>query len=126
MAIAIYKAATVTLDEDLASQIKRKKEVDMETESFRKKLDKLRLKVHEEKAGEAKIDVETAVLLAKSALLDKELITRSNLKDRKHPAYEQGSDDNGPDNTHPELTEEDDGEEIVYKPPFLGRLKGRE
>ena len=72
MATTIYKAAAVTLDGDLASQIKRKKEVEMETESLRQKLDMLRLKVHEGKAREAKIDVETVVLLAKSVSLDKE------------------------------------------------------
>ena len=74
MTTTIYKAAVVTLDEDLASQIKRNKEVEMETESLRKRLNMLRLKVHEGKAREAKIDVETAVLLAKSVSLDKELI----------------------------------------------------
>ena len=57
MTTAIYKAAAVTLDEDLASQIKRKKEVEMETESLRKRFSMLRLKVHEGKAREAKIDI---------------------------------------------------------------------
>ena len=60
----------------------------METESLRKKLDMLRLKVHEGKAREEKIDVETAVLLAKSVSLDKELTTRSNLKGGKYLACE--------------------------------------
>ena len=115
MTTTIYKASAVTLDEDLASQIKRKKEVEMETESLRKRLNMLRLKVHEGKAREAKIDVETAVLLAKSASLDKELMTRSNMKGGNYLACKQGADNNGPDN---ELTEEDDEEETVYKPPF--------
>ncbi|TMX01452.1 hypothetical protein EJD97_024472 [Solanum chilense] len=123
MTTAIYKVAAVTLDEDLASQIKRKNEVKMETESFRKRLNMFHLKVHEGKAREAKIDVETAVLLAKSASLDKELTTCSNLKGGKYLACEQGADNNGPDN---ELTDEDDEEEIVYKPPFPDRLKGGE
>ena len=30
----------------------------------------------------------------------------------------------GPYNAHPDATEEDNYEEIVYEPPFLGRLKG--
>ena len=119
----IYKAVVVTLDEDLASQIKRKKDVEMETESLRKKLDMLRLKVHEGKARETKIDVETAILLAKSASHDKEVTNRSNLKGGKYLACKQGVDNNGPDN---ELTEEDDEEETIYKPPFPDRLKGRE
>ena len=42
----------------------------------------------------------------------------------KYPAYEQGAANSGPNNGHPEVTEEDDSEEIVYKPPFQGRVKG--
>ena len=105
MTTSIYKAVTVTLEEDLALQIKRKKEVEMETESLRKRLNMLRLKVHEGKAREAKIDVETAVLLAKNASRDKESTTRSNLMGGKYLACKQGADDNGPDN---EFIEEDD------------------
>ena len=116
MTTAIYKAAAVTLDEDLASQIKRKKEVEMETESLRKRLNMLHLEVHEEKARDAKINVETAVLLAKSASLDEELTTHSNLKGGKYLTRDQGADNSGPVN---ELIEEDDEEEIIYKPPFL-------
>ena len=55
MATAIYKAAIVTLDEDLASQMKRKKDVEMETEDLREKLDMLRLNVQEREVREARI-----------------------------------------------------------------------
>ena len=116
MTTTIYKAAVVTLDEDLASQIKRNKELEMETESLRKRLNMLRLKVHEEKAREAEIDAKTAIMLAKRVSLDKELTTHSNLKSGKYLACEQGVDNNGSDN---ELIEEDDEEEIIYEPPFL-------
>ena len=44
----------------------------------------------------------------------------------KYHAYEQGAANSGPVNAHLEMTEEDDGEEIVYKPPFLGHLKRRD
>ena len=88
----------------------------METKSLREKFDMLRFKVHEGKAREANINVETAVLLAKSASLAKELTTRSNLKGGRYLACEQGVDNNGSDN---ELIEEDDEEEIIYEPPFL-------
>ena len=47
MATVIYKAAIVKLDEDLASQMKRKKYDEMETNELREKLDMLRLKVQE-------------------------------------------------------------------------------
>ena len=65
MTTAIYKVAITTLDEHLASQIKRKKDVEREIESLREKLYTLRLKVQEIKAREAMIDSETANLLAK-------------------------------------------------------------
>ena len=47
MSTAIYKAATVTLDEDLASQMKKKKDVELEREHLREKLDIRLLKVQE-------------------------------------------------------------------------------
>ena len=87
----------------------------METESLRKRLNLLRLEIHEGKAREAKIDIETAVLLDRSAALDEELVTHSNLKGGKYLARDQGADNSGPGH---EMIEEDDEEEIVYKPPF--------
>ena len=56
MATAIHKAATVTLDEDLASQMKKKKDVEMEREHLREKLDILLLKVQEREVREASIE----------------------------------------------------------------------
>ena len=88
----------------------------METKSLRKRFNMLRFNVHEGKAREAKVHVETTVLLAKSASLDKELMTRNNLKGGKYLTCKQGADNNGSDN---ELIEEGDQEEIFYKPPFL-------
>ena len=41
MATTIYKVAIVTLDEDLASQMKRNKDVQIETEDLREELDML-------------------------------------------------------------------------------------
>ena len=73
MATAIYKAATVTLDEDLVSQIKKKKDVEIETEDLREKLDTFRLKVQEREAREERIESETDTVLAKSVSLDEEL-----------------------------------------------------
>ena len=131
--------------------MKRKKDVEMEIEDLREKLDMLRLKVQEREAREARIESETATLLDKSMSLDKELtvemeefssmresmakprkknnVFHSNMIDKlqkmreKYPVYEQGAN-GGPNNAHPGATGEDDNEEIVYKPPFLCRLKG--
>ena len=41
---------------------------------------------------------------------------------KKYPVYKQGAN-SVPNNAHPGVTEEDDDDDIVYKPPFLGRLK---
>ena len=101
MATAIYKAAVATFDEDQVSQMKRKKDVEKETERLRKNLDMLRLKVQEREEREARIDLETAALFSKSALLDKELTAHSNMMDRKHPFYEQGAANSGLDNACP-------------------------
>ena len=43
-----------------------------------------------------RIDSETASLLAKSVLLDKELTVHSNLMGEKYPAYDQGAANSGP------------------------------
>ena len=53
--------------------MKRKKDVEMEREGLREKLDMLWLKVQEREAREVRIDSETAALLAKSKSFDKEL-----------------------------------------------------
>ena len=87
----------------------------METKSLRKRLNLLCLEVHVGKTRGAKIDIETVVLLDRSASLDEELTTHSNLKGGKYLARDQGADNSGPDR---EVIEEDDEEEIIYKPPF--------
>ena len=110
MVTAIYKVAAVTLDKDLTSQMKRKKDVYMEIEGLRKKLDTLWFKVQEIEAREAIINSEATDLLPKGVLLDKELTVQSNLMGGKYPAYEQGAANSGPDNAHPKVTKEDDGE----------------
>ena len=64
-----------------------------------------------------------------TALRKKNKAFHSNMIDKlskmgeKYPIYEQGAN-SGPDNAHPEATEKDDDEKIIYKPPSLGRLKG--
>ena len=73
MTPAIYKDVTTMMDEDLVSQMKREKDVEMETEDLREKLYMLRLKVQEREVREERIESETAALFAKSMSLDKEL-----------------------------------------------------
>ena len=97
--------------------MKRKKDVEMETEDLREKLDMLQLKVQEREEIEARIELGTATLLAQSMSLDEVLTVemevfasmrermaalrnknkdfRSNMIDKlrkmskKYPVYEQ-------------------------------------
>ena len=55
------------------------------------------------------------MLLARSATLDEKLTTCSNSKGGKYLARDQGTGNSGPGH---EVIEEEDEEEIVYKPPF--------
>ena len=73
MATTIYKYAIMTLDEDQASQMKWKNDVEMETEDLQEKLDMLWLRVKDREAREARIESVIATLLAKSMSLDEEL-----------------------------------------------------
>ena len=53
IATVVYKVATATLDKDLASKMKKKKHIDIERKDLRKKLDMLRLRIHEREVREA-------------------------------------------------------------------------
>ena len=64
-----------------------------------------------------------ATLRKKNKPFHSNMIDKLQKMHEKNPVYEQGAN-SGPDNAHPEATEEEDDEEIIYKPPFLGRLKG--
>ena len=56
-------------------------------------------------------------------LIHSNMIDKLQKMCKKCLVYEKGAN-SGPDNTHLGETGEDDDEEIVYRPPFLGRLKG--
>ena len=62
-------------------------------------------------------------LRKKNGAFHSNMIDKLRKMGKKYPASEQGAN-SGPNNAHPEVTKEDDDEELVYKPPFLGRLKG--
>ena len=61
-------------------------------------------------------------LRKKNKAFHRNMIDKLQKMRKKFPVYEQGYN-SGPDNTNPEASEEDDDEEIIYKPPFLGHLK---
>ena len=64
-----------------------------------------------------------AALRKKNKAFHKKVIDKLQKMGKKYPVYEHGAN-RGPDNAHPEATREDDDEEIVYKPQFLGHIKG--
>ena len=64
-----------------------------------------------------------AALRKKNKVFHKNMIDKLWKMGEKYPAYEQGAN-SSPNNAHPEVTEDEDDEEIVHKPPYLGRLKG--
>ena len=51
------------------------------------------------------------------------MITKLQKKRAKNSPCEQGAS-GGPNDTHPGATVENAEEEIIYKPPFVGRMRG--
>ncbi|TMW92342.1 hypothetical protein EJD97_013178 [Solanum chilense] len=117
MVTAIYKAATEMPDKDIASQMKRKKDVEMESKDLQEKLDTVEMKEF------ASIRERMAALRKKNKAFCSNMIDKLQKIRIKYPVYEQEAN-RGPDNAHPGAIGEDDDEKIIYKPPFLGRLKG--
>ena len=60
-------------------------------------------------------------LRKKNKAIHSDMTDKLRKTEGKYPVYEQGAN-SGPDNAHPEATEKDDDEKIIYKPPSLGRL----
>ena len=71
--MAVYKEATATLDEDLASKMKKKKDTEIEREVLGKKLDLLRQKIQEREARETEIELAISNALTRNGELDEEL-----------------------------------------------------
>ena len=57
MAITIYKAISAMLSEDMESQMKRKKDVELVIVDLQEKLNMLQQKVQEREAREARIEL---------------------------------------------------------------------
>uniref|UniRef100_M1CMG0 Uncharacterized protein n=1 Tax=Solanum tuberosum TaxID=4113 RepID=M1CMG0_SOLTU len=138
---------------EIAVKMEKGKNVEVKTteESLRMKLRRLKQEIRE--MGERGIEVElaTVAVQAKSAALDAELMakmaryavineetvamrkehdafnnditTRLQKLYGKYPFFHQEATNSGPEGTGPESVEEELEEEIVYRPPFKGRLK---
>jgi len=86
-------------------------------------------------ANEA-LDAELAAKMTKCAVIDEETVAVRKKRDAlknitmmlqkplgKHSFFNQEANISGPEDTGPEATVEDTGEEIVYRPPLQGRWK---
>uniref|UniRef100_M1DE18 Uncharacterized protein n=1 Tax=Solanum tuberosum TaxID=4113 RepID=M1DE18_SOLTU len=118
---------------------------------LRMELQRLRQEIQETRERRMEEEFATAVARAANAVLDAKLaakMTKCDVISRKTVAVRKKHDvfknditmklqkirgkcsffnqeaNNGPEDTHPGATEEYADEEIIYMPPFLGRLKG--
>uniref|UniRef100_M1B3G1 Uncharacterized protein n=1 Tax=Solanum tuberosum TaxID=4113 RepID=M1B3G1_SOLTU len=98
LATAVARTANAALDMELAAKMTKCVVIDEETATVRKKRDALK---------------EITVMLQKPC--------------GKHSFFSQEATNSEPKGARPEVTEEDTGEEIVYRPPLQGRWnKGNE
>ncbi|KAK4737706.1 hypothetical protein R3W88_001403 [Solanum pinnatisectum] len=119
-------------------------------EDLRMKLNRLKQEIQETREKRIAVEIATAVAQVANATLDEELavkMARYAIMNEETTAMRKEHDvfnkditkrlqkihekcfffnqevNSGPEDTHPRVTEEDTGEEIVYKPPFKGRRK---
>uniref|UniRef100_M1DG04 Uncharacterized protein n=1 Tax=Solanum tuberosum TaxID=4113 RepID=M1DG04_SOLTU len=127
-------------------------DIELTEEDLRMELQRLRREIQETREKRIKVEFATAVARAANAALDAELeakMTKCDVINKKTVAVRKEHDvfknnitmrlqkirgkcsffnqeaNSGFEDTHPGATEEDGDEEIIYMPPFLGRLKGR-
>ncbi|KAK4724719.1 hypothetical protein R3W88_027498 [Solanum pinnatisectum] len=125
-------------------------EMELIEEDLRMKLNRLRQEIQETRERRMEVEITTAIARVVNATLDEELVakmTRYAIMNEEMAAMRKEHDvfnnditmrlqkihkkcslfnqeaNSGPEDTHPGVTEEDIGEEIVYKPPFQGRWK---
>ncbi|KAK4738521.1 hypothetical protein R3W88_002218 [Solanum pinnatisectum] len=126
-------------------------DIELTEEDLRMKLQRLKQEVRKTRERRIEVEIATAVAQAANAALDAELaakmaryaiineetatmrkkhdvfnkdITRRLQKIHEKCSFFNPEANSGPEDTHPGVTEEETGEEIVYKPPFKGRSKG--
>ncbi|KAK4718414.1 hypothetical protein R3W88_016752 [Solanum pinnatisectum] len=127
------------------------KNIDMELteEDLRRKLHRLKQEIQETRERRMEVEIATAIARVANTALDEELaakmaryatlneetvamrkehdvfnkdITRRLQKIHEKCSFFNQEANSGPEDTHPETTEEDTEEEIVYRPPFQGQL----
>uniref|UniRef100_M1D8H1 Uncharacterized protein n=1 Tax=Solanum tuberosum TaxID=4113 RepID=M1D8H1_SOLTU len=125
-------------------------DIELTEEDLRMKLQWLRREIQETRerrievefatavarAANAALDAELAAKMTKCVVIDEETVVVRKKRDalkyiivilqkprRKHSFFSQEANISGPEDTGPEATEEDTGEEIVYRPPLQGRWR---
>ncbi|KAK4707910.1 hypothetical protein R3W88_028835 [Solanum pinnatisectum] len=135
---------------EIAAKMKKGKNIKMELteEDLKRKLNRLKQEIQETREREMEVEITTAIARVINAALDQELaakmarfaimneetaaireehdvfnkdITNRHQKIHEKCSFFDKKANSGPEDTHPGATEEDTGEEIVYKPPFQGR-----
>uniref|UniRef100_M1DES5 Uncharacterized protein n=1 Tax=Solanum tuberosum TaxID=4113 RepID=M1DES5_SOLTU len=126
-------------------------DIELTEEDLRMELQRLRQVIQETREKRMEVEFATAVARVANAALDAELaakMTKCDVISKKTVAVRKERDvfnnditkrlkkirgkcsffnqeaNSGPKDTNPGDTEEDVNEEIIYMPPFLGRLKG--
>ncbi|KAK4718475.1 hypothetical protein R3W88_016813 [Solanum pinnatisectum] len=121
-------------EEDLRMKLQRLKQ---EVQKTRERRIEVEIATAVAQAANAALDAELAAKMARYAIINEETATMRKKHDvfnkemtrRLQKIHEKGSflnpeANSGPEYTRPRVTEEETGEEIVYKPPFKGRSKG--
>ncbi|KAK4732013.1 hypothetical protein R3W88_025001 [Solanum pinnatisectum] len=137
---------------EIAAKMEKGKNIEMEPteEDLRRKLKRLKREIEETRERRMEVEIATAIAQVANTALDEELATKMTKYAimneetaairKEHDAFNndmtmrlqkiQGKcsfvnqeTNSGPENTHPGATEEDTGEEIVYKPHLQGRRK---
>ncbi|TMW85039.1 hypothetical protein EJD97_023896 [Solanum chilense] len=101
-------------------------QMELTGEELQRKIEQITREIQKDKEEGLRVNTDTTIYKAANVMLDEYLTSQIKRKKKecaKYPVYEQEAN-SGPNNAHPGETGEDDDEQIVYKPPFLGRLKG--
>ncbi|KAK4729582.1 hypothetical protein R3W88_022570 [Solanum pinnatisectum] len=135
---------------EIAAKMEKGKNIEMELteEDLSRKLNRLKQEIQETRERRMEVEIATAIAQVANTALDEELaakmaryaimneetaamrkehdvfnkdITRRLQKIHEKCSFVNQETNSGPKDTHPRATEENTGEEIVYKPPFQGR-----
>uniref|UniRef100_M1DCR4 Uncharacterized protein n=1 Tax=Solanum tuberosum TaxID=4113 RepID=M1DCR4_SOLTU len=117
-------------EEDLRVKLQRLRQEIQET---RKRRIEVEFAIAIARTANAALDAKLAAKMTKCVVIDEEIVVVRKKRDAlkyitvmlqkplgKHSFFNQEANISGPEDTGPEATEEDTGEEIIYRPPLQG------